>query len=128
MTVRKVFTAIGAGFTTFLLVAVLVIELVNVEFSAIVGLPVGLLAGIAVGIGIHTALDDLSLGARRAVTAYGGFGLAVLAVLVASYVNIVSGLSVELVAGAGLLTAVFMYLALWLIDKNGSHQAERGVS
>ncbi len=128
MNPRKLFTAIGAGFTTFLLVAVLVIELSNVEFSAIVGLPVGLLAGIAVGIGIHTALDDLSLGARRAVTAYAGFGLAVLVVLAASYVNILSGLSVELVAGAGLGTAVIVYLALWLIDRNGSHQAERGAS
>lgn len=120
MNSRKLFTAIGAGFTTFLLVAVLVIELLNVEFSAIVGLPIGLVVGIAVGIGIHTSLDQCSLGVRRAITAYAGFGTAVLVVLAASYVNLVSGLSLELVTGVGLGIAALIYLTLWLLNRTST--------
>jgi len=45
MTFRSALAALGAGITTFLVVAVLVIELLDVEFSAIVGLPVGAVAG-----------------------------------------------------------------------------------
>lgn len=120
MNSRTLFTAIGAGFTTFLLVAVLVIEFLNVEFSAIIGLPVGLIAGIGVSMGLYRSLGDLSLGVRRVVTAYAGFGLAVLVVLAGSYVNLVSEFSVELVAGAGLGTAVLVYLALWLLDRTST--------
>lgn len=91
-------------------------------------MPVGLLAGIAVGIGRHRALDASSLGTRRTVTADGGFGPTVVVDLAASYVYIVSGVPVELVSDAGHVTAGIMYLALCLIDYNGSHQAEPVVS
>jgi hypothetical protein len=45
----------GAGITSFLLVAVSVIELLDFEFSAIVGLPVGLLAEIVGAVGLWSA-------------------------------------------------------------------------
>jgi hypothetical protein len=41
MDARKLLTVIGAGVTSFLLVAVLVIELLDFEFSAIIGFPAG---------------------------------------------------------------------------------------
>lgn len=45
MNARVVLSAIGAGVTTFF-VAVSVIEVLDTAFSAIVGLPAGLLAGM----------------------------------------------------------------------------------
>ncbi|MFC7115804.1 hypothetical protein ACFQH2_13795 [Natronoarchaeum sp. GCM10025703] len=48
MNAWKLFTAVGAGVTTALLVAVVIIELLQIEFSALVGLPVGVITGIIV--------------------------------------------------------------------------------
>ena len=60
MNARRPITAIGAGITVFLVVAVAVIELIAFEFSALIGLPVGLLAGIAVAVVIFVKYDDVS--------------------------------------------------------------------
>ncbi|RAW46975.1 hypothetical protein DQW50_00890 [Halorubrum sp. 48-1-W] len=47
MDARKLLTEVGAGIAFFLLVAVLVIELLDFEFSAIIGLPIGYSQGLS---------------------------------------------------------------------------------
>lgn len=119
MGVRRPLTAIGAGVTTFLLVMVLVIELLDFEFSAVIGLPVGLLAGMAVLVGFWTGLAELSPGVRRAASAYATFGLTILLLLALSYVNIGRGvLSTDLIVGTGIAAAVAVYIVLWLTDRD----------
>lgn len=65
MNPRHLLTAVGAGITMFLVVTVLVIELLAVEFSAIVGVPLGLLAGLVVTIGLAVSFDSLDVNTRR---------------------------------------------------------------
>jgi hypothetical protein len=121
MDVRKVITTVGAGLTSFLLVAVLVIELLDFEFSAIVGLPVGLLAGIVVSVGLWSRIDEVGLGVRRAATAYAAFGLALLAFVALRYVNIGrSVLTFEVTVGGSLAAVVVVYIILFRHDRNRS--------
>jgi len=121
MDVRKGLTTIGAGITSFLLVTVVVIELLDFEFSAIIGLPVGLLAGIVVFVGLWIRVDELSLGIRRAATAYAAFGLALLVFLALRYVNLGrSVLSVEVIVGGGLAAVVIVYVSLFIRDRGRS--------
>ena len=106
-------TAIGAGLTTFLLVAVGVIELLDFEFSAIIGLPVGLLAWLR--------FEDLSRGARRLASAYGTVGIVALVLLALRYVDVGRNVfSVDVIAGAGVAAAIAVYVALLVSDKNSS--------
>lgn len=117
MNPRRVLTAVGAGLTTFLLVAVLVIELLAFEFSAIIGLPVGLLAGVAAFAVLWSQLDDLSLGIRRAASAYAAFGLTILLQFALSYVNIGRDIfSLEVMTGVAVGGAILVYCGLWLVD------------
>jgi hypothetical protein len=119
MDARKLFTTIGGGITSFLLVAVLVIELLDMEFSAIIGLPVGLLVGVVASVGLWIREDELSLGIRRAATAYAAFGIALLAFLALRYVNIGrSVLTFEVIVGGSLAAVVIVYVALFLHDHN----------
>lgn len=117
MNPRRVLTAVGAGLTTFLLVAVLVIELLAFEFSGIIGLPVGLLAGVAAFAVLWSQLDDLSLGIRRAASAYAAFGLTILLQFALSYVNIGRDIfSLEVMTGVAVGGAILVYCGLWLVD------------
>lgn len=121
MNVRQLLSAIGAGTTSFLLVAVLVIELLDMEFSAIIGLPVGILAGIVVFLALLIRGDDLSLGVRRVVTAYATFGIAILAFLALRYVNVGRNvLTLEVIVGGSLAAVVVVYVALFVSDRNQS--------
>lgn len=115
---RRVLTSIGAGVATFLLVAVLVIELLNFEFSAIVGLPVGLVAGLVVFVGLWTRIAEFRPTVRRFASAYASFGLAILLLLALRYVDIGRDvLSTDVIAGLGFVTAVAVYGSLWLLDR-----------
>jgi hypothetical protein len=105
--------AVGAAVTTALLVAVPVIELLATEFSALVALPLGLLAGLATLVGVTFNLTDLHPVRRRAVTAYAAFGPVVLAVLTLAYVNLGRDLlTVEVAVGVGLAATAAVYVAL----------------
>ena len=105
--------AAGAAATTFLLVAVPVIELLDTEFSALVALPLGLLAGIATLIGVAYNLADLHPVRRRALIAYAAFGPAVLSVLALAYANVGRNLfTVEVAVGVGLAATAVVYLGL----------------
>lgn len=118
MQLRHVLTAIGAGVTTFFLSAVLVIELLDFEFSPIIALPVGMIAGLAVVVGLWVRLSELSPGARRVASAYATFGLTILLLLGLSYVNIGRDLfSAEVIAGTGIGFAVVVYTVLWLVER-----------
>jgi hypothetical protein len=111
MNPRRFLTALGAGVTTFLLVAVFVIEFLDLEFSAIIGLPVGLLAGLAVFAFLWLQFTKLSPGVRRATGACAAFGLAILMLLALRYVNIGRGVfSVDVMAGIGIAVAVVVYM------------------
>jgi hypothetical protein len=121
MDVRTLFTTIGAGITSFLLVTVLIIELLDMEFSAIIGLPVGLVAGVVVCVGLWVRGDELSLGILRAATAYAAFGIALLACLILRYVNIGrNALTFEVIVGGSLTAVVLVYVALFVHDHNQS--------
>jgi hypothetical protein len=116
MDVRTPIIAVGGGLTTGLLVAVLVIELLDVEFSAILGLPAGLLTGVVVIVVLLASLEQASTLQQAIAAATAGFGYGVLCSLVASYVNLVSvdGATVLAAGGFGSVVAV---LTVVLLDR-----------
>lgn len=112
MDARTVVSGLGAGAATFLIVAVLVIELLNVEFSAIVGLPVGLLVGAAVFVVLVSRYESLSRLQRVGVDSVAGFGGGVLIVLAASYVNVIDPtleFTIAIAVVLGFLTGVISW-------------------
>lgn len=112
---------VGAAATTALLVAVPVIELLATEFSALVALPLGLLAGFATLIGVAFNLADLHPVRRRAVLAYAAFGPAVLLVLALAYVNVGRDLfTVEVAVGVGLAVTAAVYVGLGRTDSDAT--------
>lgn len=119
MSGRKLLTAVGAGITTVLLVTVAVIELLDTEFSAIIGLPVGAVTGLAVLGGLWTTFEELSLGLRNAASAYAAFGVATLLLLALRYVNIGRDVfAIPVIIGVSSLTAVVVYGVLVLSDRD----------
>jgi hypothetical protein len=118
--VRSHAVALGAGITTALLVAVLVIEAIAVEFSAIVGLPIGLLAG-----GITTALvsrryDRVARPVRALFDGSAGFGYTVVLLLAGRYVGrlgLRSVVTFERLVAAAVVVAILTGLASWLLDR-----------
>ena len=110
----RMLTALGAGVTTFLLVAVLVIESLAVEFSAIVGLPIGLLAGLAVAAGLWQVLPAATANVSHAAAAYATFGPTVLVLFVLRYVNIGRDvLSVDVMVVVGVIAAIVVFVLRW---------------
>ncbi|MCD2203485.1 hypothetical protein [Halobacterium sp. KA-6] len=117
---RTVLSALGAGITTFLVVAVAVIELLPFEFSALVGLPVGLLVGGAVFAAVAARYDEAAPVLRYAVDAAAGFGLAVVVLQAVSYVNLAglrSALSVDVTVAVAAFAGVIATVASWLMDR-----------
>ncbi|MFC6757450.1 MULTISPECIES: hypothetical protein [Haloarcula] len=105
--------AVGAAATTALLVAVPVIELLETEFSALVALPLGLLAGLATLVGVGFNFASLHPVRRRAVVAYATFGPSVLAVLALAYVNVARDLlTVQVAVGVALVATAAVYVGL----------------
>lgn len=122
MNLRRVLTAVGAGVSTFLLVAVALTATLPFEFSAIVGLPVGLLAGVGVLALLLVTLEDLTEPVQRLITAYAVFGIAVVAALAARYANLGPSrdvLSTDAIAVGGVVLAVIAYAVLWWQDRTG---------
>ncbi len=85
---RHGLTSIGSGVTTFFVVTVLVIELLNFEFSAIIALPIGIFAGVAVLYFTLRTFGDISKSGQHILTGYAAFGLFILFLLGLRYVNI----------------------------------------
>lgn len=115
MDLRRLLAALGAGIATFVVVAVLVIEGLAVEFSAIVGLPVGAAVGLAAVVGLLWRYDDLGRPARAAVDGLAGAGFAVVLVGAGSYVNLLA-LAVEVTAGVVVAAGVLAGIVSWSTD------------
>jgi hypothetical protein len=120
--VRLGLTAGGVGLTTLLVVGGLLTAVLPFEFSAIVGLPVGVLAGLAALAGVIALLDRVESPLGRGLAAYGTVGYAVLGYAALSYVNL-GGLRGTLttvqVLGLGAVAGVAVFGALRVLD-NGA--------
>ena len=113
MNTRRAVVTVGAGITSALLVGVLVTELLALEFSALVGLPLGVLAGVAVAVWLRRRVDGFGPTTRRVVAAYASFGATVLALSGLGYANVGRGvLSLDVVVGGSLAVAVAVYAGL----------------
>lgn len=109
MTIGRVLAAIGTGIVTLLLVAVAVIELLSFEFSAIIGIPIGLLAAVILAALVAARFDGLTGPIRWAVAGGAGVGYGLILALALSYVNLTDfGTTQTLGIGliVGLLTAL----------------------
>jgi len=118
MQIRTLLFALAAGIATTLLVGAAVTEalLPAIEFSAIVGLPVGIAAGLLVG-GLVLVLligQDTPEDQRHAATAVGTFGAGMLAAFgVAVFVAGVTpsaGLVVSMIGGIAIAVGTFVWL------------------
>lgn len=121
MHLRAGLAAAGVAVTTFLLVAVAVIALLPFEFSAIVGLPVGLLAGIVAFVAVFAEYRFAGPTARRVTLAVAGFGYTILALLFVGYVNLGGlrgAIGPELLVVLGVVVAAAVYLGLWARERD----------
>jgi hypothetical protein len=115
---RTVAAAVGAGAAVFLVVAALVTEALSVavEFSALLGLPAGALAGLlALGllVGRYAALGPAT---RALADGLAGFGYAVFALEAAQYVNLPGAralLDLPLTVAVAAVVAVGLGVASW---------------
>lgn len=117
MTSRAVVVAPGAGLTAGLLVAVLVIEALPFEFSAIIGLPVGLLAGIAVGLLVGWHYEGAGTVVRSVADGAAGFGYAVVLLLGIRYADVFglrSAVSFERLVVISVVIGVGVLVRAWL--------------
>lgn len=116
MSEHRILTAVGAGLTAFLLVTVAVIEVLGFEFSAMLALPVGIVAGLVVLLVATSGLQRAGTTSRRLAQAAAGFGYTVLLLLAVRYVNVggIRGrLSVMDVIGAAVGIAIAVFLLSW---------------
>lgn len=125
MNARRLGTAVGAGGTVALVVAGALTALLDftLAFSAIVGLPVGLLAGLAVAWWILIGPERLDTPTGRVLGGAAAFGSAVLGYAVLSYANVAGTrgtLSLPQVTIAALAVAVATVAVLWLLDRDGA--------
>lgn len=120
MTFRRALLAGGLGLTTLLVVGGLLTALLPFEFSALVGLPVGVLAGLfavvlALGAPLHAGTP-----AARAVAAAATVGYVVLGLAALSYANVAGfrgTLSVTEWLVVAVLAGLAVYAGLWLRDR-----------
>lgn len=117
MTIGRVLAAIGTGIVTLLVVAVAVIELLAFEFSAIVGVPIGLLAGVILAAIVAASFDGLTGPLRWVVAGVSGVGFGLLLALATSYVNIAE-FEVTQTLVIGLVVGIFTGLGTVALDRS----------
>lgn len=115
MHLRTLGYALAAGVATFLVVFVAVSELLvpTIEFSVLVGIPAGLIAGVAAIAGVLLGLGERSRGPTRSLAvALGTFGLVLLVALVGALLLLKVSLTLSLVGGTvlGVLGALAAFL------------------
>lgn len=115
MSTRNGIVAIGVAISTFLLVAGAVTELASsaIEFSAILGLPAGILAGLVAAVATRHALRaDPSEGVRRTTAAVAGFGYTVISLAAVRYAVAPTRavLSLAVIAGLAAVAAIVVYV------------------
>jgi len=117
MTGRTVAIALGAGFTAGLLVAVFVIEALPYEFSAIIGLPTGLFAGVAVAVLVGWRSERTRPAVRGVAGGAAGFGYAVallLAVRYADFLGLESAITFDRLVVVSAVVGVATLVVSWL--------------
>lgn len=115
---RALPSAVGVGVTAFLLAAVAVVEALEWEFSAIVGVPVGIVAGVFAATLVALWAPGLGRTPRAGVDAVAGFGYGVLALWLVRYVDLGglrSTLTVDALAGGALVVAAVAGVVSWLV-------------
>ncbi|QSG10481.1 putative membrane protein [Halapricum desulfuricans] len=117
MDIRTVSVALGTGFTVALLVAVALIEALPYEFSAIVGLPVGLLIGTVTVLLVAGRYARLEPAAQSLLDGTAGFGYAVvllLGVLYVDFAGLGARINLATLVGVALLVAAFVTVVSWI--------------
>ncbi len=111
MRLRNVALVIASGIASFLVVGVLATELAApyIEFSLFVGIPVGIVAGVATAAVVAVGLGPAAVpGRRRLALSLGAFGVAFLVALFGAAGEVGTGTVIALVAAVivGLIAAV----------------------
>lgn len=113
MTLRNAGLALGAGLAIFIVVGVIVTELAStwIEFSLFIGLPAGLIGGVAVAAFVYYRLGSPDPTRRRPATALTGFGAAFLVVLFGGVTfGLRNSVALPIATVAGGIAAVALYL------------------
>lgn len=116
----RVLAGLGTGISVGLVVTVLAIEALPFEFSAIVALPVGLLAGGMAGVLVARRYERVDRPTRALFDGSAGFGYTVVLLLAARYVGrlgLRSIVTVEFVAVAAVVVALLTAVASWLLGR-----------
>ncbi|ELZ24477.1 hypothetical protein C477_00910 [Haloterrigena salina JCM 13891] len=103
---------VAARLATYLIVTVAVTDLLRsrIEFSLLVGIPSGLVAGAVAGGVVAWGFADGAPERRRIASAFGAFAITVLVAIVAgSLLPVGTALTVVVGTVVGLLTAVGVY-------------------
>lgn len=125
MNTRRGVTVVGTGVSTALIVAVLVTTVLQgpIEFSAIIGLPVGLVVGLFALVGTAVTVERVDTLAGAALGGYAAFGYAVLGCLLLRYVDVGGArrtLGLYEIVGIAVLVAIVAFVGLRYIDRNGA--------
>ncbi|WP_435146306.1 hypothetical protein [Halobaculum sp. P14] len=115
MNLKSASIAAAAGLTAALVVGVAVTEVASawIEFSLLVGIPAGLLAGVLLAAAVAVNLrDEASDDRRRLALAAGAFSTAFLVVLVVAAAGLSVGVVISLgvAVGGGLVAGAAAYL------------------
>lgn len=111
----SVLRPLAAGVAVFLVVALVVTELLapRIEFSVLVGLPAGIVAGLAAAAFVAVRQGSPGTGRRRGAIAFGNAGVAFVVVLVGAVWLL--GLPVTLAIGTAAGVAVLAGLVTFVV-------------
>ena len=118
---RDIVSGIGAAISTTLIVAVVLIEALPFEFSAIVALPVGLLAGAGAGVVVARRYEQVDRPARALFDGSAGFGYTVVLLAAARYVGrlgLRSTVTFQRLLVAAVVVALLTAMASWLFARS----------
>jgi len=114
MCIRSVLVALGAGITVALLVGVALVALLPYEFSAIVSLPAGLLAGAVAALLIVGRYAHCGPTVRGLLHGTAGFGYATVLLLGVLYVDFAGyGSRLDLVTLLAVALLVAVSVSAW---------------
>lgn len=118
MRLRPLLVAAGTGLTAGPVVAVFVIEGLSVEFSAIVGLPAGIVAALVVAAVVVGRYESAERSQRAVTDGVAAFGYTLLAGAAAQYIDLIGlrgVLTLQSLAGAAAVAAVGVSVVSWIL-------------
>ena len=113
MSLRNAGLAVGAGIAVFIVVGAVVTEVAasSIEFSLFVGLPAGIVAGIASAVFVYLGLGSPGSGAHRPAVGLTAFGAAFLVTLLAGAVGgLRNSVTLPIAAGVGVVIGIIVSL------------------